>query len=398
MGKRRKRIAAVVGALTLCLVALEVLAQNAEQDGIGVIVTVQGNVTVDHPDPSGAVQAKVEDHVLFKDIIETRKESRTKTLFDNDSVLTVGENSRVEITEYIYDPSQSTRSMVVKLVQGRLRALVGKVFAQSGSKFEVHTPTAVAAARGTYFVVWVEGGTSGVVNIGNSGRVDFTSGGQTVSIDPNQFSLTSGGGVPTQPAYVASGVPPSVSIAIVDTELKSSPKPQKPIKVVNANASAKEGDGSRKRGGLSKSGGHGKDGEQEKGGDQGRGKGGDQGQGRGQGQSSGEEQGVGQGQGGGQAQGQGVGQGSGRGGGGLALGSGGGAGGGVRATPPGVISGATDRLTGLTTGPGSVSSGGSSGGGGSSASSDGGGGQGQGNSQNTGRGASQARGQGRGRR
>lgn len=326
MDRNRKGIVAAVGALTICLVALGVLAQNAEQDGIGIIVTVQGTVTIDHLDPSGAVQAKIDDHVLFKDIIETRKESRTKTLFDNDSVLTVGENSRVEITEYIYDPGQSTRSMVVKLVQGRLRALVGKVFAQSGSKFEVHTPTAVAAARGTYFVVWVEDGTSGVVNIGNSGRVDFTSGGQTVSIVSNQFSLASGGGVPTPPASVDSGGPPSVRIATVDTELKASPKPQNPREVVNANASAQEGAGSLKKGGgLSKSGG----------------------------------------------------QGSGRDDGGLARGSGGGSGGGGRGTPPGVISGATDKLTGLQTGPGSVSSGG----GGSS----------------TGGGASQARGQGRAR-
>src|SRR5207247_5895166 len=131
------------------------------------------------------------------------------------SMLTVGENSRVEVNEFIYDPANDQRSTVLRLVQGKARALVGKLFAGLGSRFEVHTPTAVAAARGTYFVVWIEekasqkmgmnetgtvrpvslqglevaelqvGGT-GVANIGSSGNVAFTSGGQTVVVPPGK--------------------------------------------------------------------------------------------------------------------------------------------------------------------------------------------------------------------
>ncbi len=134
-----------------------------------------------------------------KDIVETQKESRTKALFEDESLLTVGENSRIEITEHIYDPNQNLRRMVVRLVQGRLRVLVAKTFTGAGSKFEIHTPTAAAAARGTYFVVWVENGTSGVANIGSSGRVDFTSEGQTVGLMPGKFSIAPAGDPPTQP-------------------------------------------------------------------------------------------------------------------------------------------------------------------------------------------------------
>src|SRR5579883_3204119 len=129
----------------LCLMAAPGWAQESVPGGIGVVTAVHGQVTVDHPDPASPVPAKVQDGVLFKDLFETRQESRTKVLFDNESILTIGENSRVEITEHLYDPEQNKRSMVVKLIQGKLRALVGKVFAESGSKFEVHTPTAVAA-------------------------------------------------------------------------------------------------------------------------------------------------------------------------------------------------------------------------------------------------------------
>ncbi len=66
-------------------------------------------------------------------------------------MLTVGENSRVEIDEYIYNPEKNVRQAVVKLMQGQVRALVNKAFKANGSRFEIHTPSAVAAATGNLF-------------------------------------------------------------------------------------------------------------------------------------------------------------------------------------------------------------------------------------------------------
>jgi len=205
----------VLGRIGLLLgLAVSQVGAEPAVTGIGVITAVQGQVTVVHPHAEGAIPAKIDDDVLFKDIIETQKESRTKALFDDESLLTVGEHSRVEITEYIYDPSQKKRSTVVKLVRGTLRVLISKMFEGSGSKFEIHTPSAVAAARGTYFVVWTQGDLSGVVNIGTSGRVLFTSGGQTVTLGPGEFTVAPPGVIPSAPAvFGGSGdfTPPGLS-------------------------------------------------------------------------------------------------------------------------------------------------------------------------------------------
>ena len=186
--------------VTLCVSTSLVWAQSGSDEGVGVFTAVRGAVTVTHPGVVRAQPVKLYDKVLWKDVIETRKESRTRAFFEDDSVLTVGENSRVEVTEYIYDPDRNMRQTVVKLFQGKLRALVGKVFTGSGSKFEIHTPTAVAAARGTYFVVWTEDGMTGIVNIGQSGRVDFTSAGHTVTVAPGEYSVAAPGKPPTPPA------------------------------------------------------------------------------------------------------------------------------------------------------------------------------------------------------
>jgi len=175
------------------------IASERGTDGIGFYTAVLGQASVTHPGEARVLPVKLHDEVLFKDVIQTQYESRTRALFQDDSMLTVGENSRVEIDEYIYNPEKNVRQAIVKLMQGQVRALVSKVFKANGSRFEIHTPSAVAAARGTYFTVWVENGQSGIINIGEKGRVDFTSGGMTVAVDPGFFSIAHEGQAPSVP-------------------------------------------------------------------------------------------------------------------------------------------------------------------------------------------------------
>jgi len=197
---KHKQLTTGLVAVALAMVPSLGMGEESGPGGVGFYTAVSGKVSVIHPGESRLVSVRLNDDVLFKDVIETQQESRTKAFFEDDSILTVGENSRVEISEYIYNPEAKIRRSVVKVLQGQVRALVSKVFKSNGSRFEVHTPSAVAAARGTYFVVWHENGQSGIINVGESGRVDFTSGGVTVPVDPGQFSVAEQGKPPATPA------------------------------------------------------------------------------------------------------------------------------------------------------------------------------------------------------
>ena len=194
----QRRLISLV-AITLIFGPSLAMAAEGNKEGIGFYTAVLGKASVTHLGEAQVLPVKLQEDVLFKDVIQTENESRIRALFQDDSMLTVGENSRVEIDEYIYNPEKNVRLAIVKLMQGQVRALVSKVFKANGSKFEIHTPSAVAAARGTYFTVWVENGQSGIINIGEKGRVDFTSGGMTVAVDPGYFSVASEGQAPSAP-------------------------------------------------------------------------------------------------------------------------------------------------------------------------------------------------------
>src|SRR5438309_4766756 len=253
----------LLGIGTTMAIGWPVGAQGLTQQAIGFYLTVIGKPTVVHVGQPAAMPVKLRESVYFKDVIETQADSRAKALFDDDSILTVGENSRVEVSEYIYDPANNQRSSVLRMIQGKARALVGKLFAGLGSKFEVHTPTAVAAARGTYFVVWIEekasrkmglnkigtvrpvsvqgpevaelqAGGTGVANIGSSGNVAFTSGGKTVEVPPGSYAFAPPGMPPFAPVIITPTAPPGVTGAIAGTEVPDVPQPESPSQVVAA--------------------------------------------------------------------------------------------------------------------------------------------------------------------
>lgn len=193
---------------------------NAGPIPIGTFATVEGTVTLSRDTVTEPRAVKYQDDIILRDVIETQRHAYAKALFEDDSLLSVPEQSRIEISEYVYDPARGIRSTIIQLTQGAVRALVGRVFSGTGSRFEVHTATAVAAARGTYFVVWLEPGgkSTGLANIGDKGDVAFTATGETVVVKPGYYSLAHPGVVPTPPVRIDSSVP-AVKQAVETTDL-----------------------------------------------------------------------------------------------------------------------------------------------------------------------------------
>jgi hypothetical protein len=190
-------------AFTFILMFIASTPYASAQQSIGAVSTVKKQVHVTHPGQDQVLLVKSGDGVIFQDTYETEAEARAKLLFQDDSLLTLGEKTRLQITENVYNPAQDQRSAVMKLLSGRVRVLVGKVFTGAGSKFEIHTPTAVAASRGTYYIVWLfmqDGklatGIAVLEGTVEAGNIDGTISG-TVQLGPNQYTIVTDTAPPT---------------------------------------------------------------------------------------------------------------------------------------------------------------------------------------------------------
>ncbi len=117
---------------------------HAAGEAVSTMIAIKGMTFIERD--SAERPAKVKDAVLLVDTVTTREAAKAKMLFIDDSVLTLGEKTKVVVKEYVYSKERGGTS-IFNLLDGKMRVVVGK------AKFEVHTPTAVAAARGTVILI-----------------------------------------------------------------------------------------------------------------------------------------------------------------------------------------------------------------------------------------------------
>jgi len=129
------------------------LSAEEGDPSIGTVIAVKERVYVLRAGREARLPVQRGDDILFADTYETGAGAKAKLLFQDDSLVTLGEHTRLRITESVYEPAKKQRSSLMELLSGSARALVGKSFSGAKSKFEIHTPTTVAAAKGTYFIV-----------------------------------------------------------------------------------------------------------------------------------------------------------------------------------------------------------------------------------------------------
>jgi hypothetical protein len=149
-----------------------------------------------------AVDARKSGPVFLTDTVKTSDKSRVKLLFIDDSLLMIGENSKVLISAHL---DGKGRISVFNLADGVVNVIVGK------SGLEIHTPTSVTAARGTSYVVWVENNASQKTGVAVAeGRVEIRNNAETVTekivVPAGKMSFVEKGKAPT-PAVIA---PPEV--------------------------------------------------------------------------------------------------------------------------------------------------------------------------------------------
>ena len=124
---------------------------SAEGKAVGKVVIMEGSAKIIRQGKT--IPATLLSRIYPDDTIITRGGARMKILFVDGSVLTIGKRTKISIEKFLYDKKEKKREVSFNLTLGKVRAVLGK--ASKDSLYEIKTPTAVAGARGTDFIVWV---------------------------------------------------------------------------------------------------------------------------------------------------------------------------------------------------------------------------------------------------
>jgi len=100
--------------------------------------------------------AKAGDIVEEADIITTGANSSVGiTLIDN-SRLSAGPNSRIELKQFRFNPTTQEGESLTEVRRGTLAVVSGQIAKRSPEAMKVQTPTTILGVRGTTFAVRVE--------------------------------------------------------------------------------------------------------------------------------------------------------------------------------------------------------------------------------------------------
>jgi ferric-dicitrate binding protein FerR (iron transport regulator) len=185
--------------LMLGLLSLLSSGASQAQDGgsIGQVTGLEGKVTVLPQGKFAPELLTLRRPVFREDIIETDRAAKVRITLTDATVISLGELSRLELKEFSQETRQQTRAGRFAMTLGVFRAILKEMMPPS--TFEVTTPTAIAAIRGTELMGEVSPNSTAIVVL--DGRVGVSNIRPNV---PEQVVLSPGMGT-----TVTSGQSPS---------------------------------------------------------------------------------------------------------------------------------------------------------------------------------------------
>lgn len=119
---------------------------------VGNITALSGAASIERG--SAKLPAALGGSLESKDTVATAKNSKVQLTFKDNTIITVGKESRFSVEEYLFDATPDSKAKF-NMIRGTIRAMSGKIGKIAPEKFTVKTKTATIGIRGTDFIVRV---------------------------------------------------------------------------------------------------------------------------------------------------------------------------------------------------------------------------------------------------
>ena len=120
---------------------------------IGQVVALKGDVKVERE--SKIQELLLKDKILKNDQISTLNNSRTQLLLNDETIITIGENSIFKVDEYLFNEEKDS-SLKMNFLNGTFKVITGKIGKLNPDSFKLQTKTASIGIRGTEILLQLE--------------------------------------------------------------------------------------------------------------------------------------------------------------------------------------------------------------------------------------------------
>ncbi len=120
---------------------------------VGTVKTVSGEALIDR---QGQLLVAVAGMPVFaQDHLQTQPGSTLGVILRDDTSLTLGPGSRMQIKDYLFEPKNSAFSLVLKMLKGSFLFMSGVIGKLAPESIQLETPESTIAVRGTRLLIKV---------------------------------------------------------------------------------------------------------------------------------------------------------------------------------------------------------------------------------------------------
>jgi len=192
-----------LAALLLLFVAGRAQWASAQSE-VGTVVSVTGVADTERGKSAPRQPLTVGAPIFVGDRIRTGSNSQLTIVFRDDSVVDLGSESDLVVVR-LGAGGEARSQALLRLESGRVRATVSDSYVQSGMRFEVETPTAVARLYGSAVITYSPRREyTDVVGVDRDTEVAGTISviGSAVQVHPQELSRVNKGRLPSPPERI----------------------------------------------------------------------------------------------------------------------------------------------------------------------------------------------------
>ncbi len=141
--------------IPICLVFILVIGMaEANEPRAGFVKNVSGQAFIERNKVVTA--AKVKDMLRENDILVTGNTGSMGVILQDNSVMSIGSNTRLVISKFAFEPANEKLSFIAQIKKGTVVYLTGLIAKLNHSGVRFETPAATCGIRGTHFAIKVE--------------------------------------------------------------------------------------------------------------------------------------------------------------------------------------------------------------------------------------------------
>ena len=141
--------------LTVAIILLNCLpCLAAGGDHVGIIKLLAGDVTIERN--GSPIKATVNMKILKGDLVRTGTDGKAGMIFEDDTLISMGPDSRISIDNFLFKPSDKSFSFIARIIHGTASYISGQIAKLAPAFVRIETPQATVGLRGTHVLVKVD--------------------------------------------------------------------------------------------------------------------------------------------------------------------------------------------------------------------------------------------------